>query len=194
MHDFSVTSASVDGQRPWTVKALVAMAVFWTVWSAVFDASRDWLDPFILGASAFIILRMWQGGAGAFALAFACSLFAAFAVGLHAITAIAAGNADIPLLVLGVATVGMNLYLLRHPATKGFINEGRPEELEEISEVDWLQLCLISLFGLLTLSVPLLWAVGVLKGPALYGLGAMTVGVGIAVVRPYIKSMSGAAD
>ena len=171
--------------RPWPVKALVIWGVAGALWAAVFgDDSRTpglvWLGFAILDGWA-----MWTGRRWAFSLTFAGTVLSALLLAVYVFTG--STGVDDANKIVWAATVAGTIYLLYHPLTKRFIGldegtspqvlTGPPDRGGRLS-----QAIAISIFGLLAVGIPLMWAMSLIEGASLIVAVVACIGAGIAVL------------
>ena len=169
-------------ERPWTVVALVVWSIGSAIWGLLFgNPDSTYLLSLPLGA--LFIWGFWTGRAWAFSISYACALISAVALIVFVVT----GSTRIDLVgkIVWFLNVAGTLYLLRHPATKRFIGvekasqapAGPPDRGGRVA-----QATAISLFGVLAVGLPLLWALDLVPGGLLLVGVVACVGAGAAVL------------
>lgn len=180
VEDASPTQAARE--RPWTVIALVVWSIGASLWELLFGEQDG---AYFLGIplTALFVWGFWTGRRWAFSIFYACALIGA--VGL--VVFVVAGSTRIDSLgkVMWFLNVAGSIYLLRHPATKRFIGvdkesqrpTGPPDRGGRVA-----QAAAVSLFGVLSIGLPLLWALAHAP-PALLLVGVISwVGAGISIL------------
>ena len=177
--------------RPWTVKALIAWGIAGAVWGVVVEG--DWgLGDLMISPGLTLVLgwAMWNGARWAFSLTFAGTVLSGLFLASYVfIGSTRIGSTRIDLLdkTVWAVIIAVTVYLLFHPLTRQFIGvdkasrvqapTGPPDRGGRVS-----QAVAISIFGLLAVSIPLLWAMGLIEGLLLMGAALACVGAGITVL------------
>lgn len=173
-------------ERPWTVIALVAWTTLGSLWSLLFSDGARPLDILLnLALTSLFVWGFWTARRWAYSLTFALTVLSAIFLIIVLVTdqaALIVGSK-----ILWVVNLAGYLFLLRHPATKRFIGidkGSRPQRPSGPADRGgrWSQALAISIFGILAVGLPLLWAFGSLDGPLLIAGIVACAGSGILVL------------
>jgi hypothetical protein len=179
-------------RRPWTVQVLVALGTLGLALNIIMDGERETGDLAGFAISAWIIVGFWRGRQWAFVFAFGGWLLSLITLVIHLFSA---PSERPPVLGLWFAMTIVWIFLPWHPKTRAFASPPAMEEkIEPKSRAEMIHFAATSVFAILALIVPVLWALGTLKGVVLYVLVTITVGLGVVALRPYTRPISGAPD
>lgn len=171
-------------ERPWTVVVLVLWGIAGTLWTFFFS---DWVASQLLLELAFVAIvswAYWTARRWVFVLTYACVILSGIGWAIFVFS----GSTRVDALgkVLWFITLVATLYLLRHPATKSFIDPDwdRPREVTGPPDRGGraAQASAIALIGILAVGVPILWTIGALEGPLLIAGVVACIGSGLAVL------------
>lgn len=174
-----------DLARPWTVIALSAWSVLSLLWGLFFIDGWQIGDLLSIGLSIAFVRGYWMGQRWAFHLTFASAILCGIFLIGHVIFASEASSALAKVFSV-LIIVGM-IYLVLHPATKRFVR--LDEELESARPTGppdrggrVAQAVAISIFGILAVALPVLWAFGNVDSRLLLLGLAACIASGVAVL------------
>lgn len=178
------SSSAAPRQRPWTVTTLIAWGIAGALWGLFFG---DWQATDLISLPLALLFGwgFWTGKRWAYTLTFAGAVLSGIFLAGYVVT----GSTRIDTLgkVLWFINVAGTLYLLLHPATKGFIGIDKNARRERPTGPPdrggrAAQAAAVSIFGILAVAIPLLWTVDMLGGALLIAALVACVGAGIAVL------------
>ena len=170
-----------EPQRPWTVKALVVLSVLGTVIGAVIQDQALGAVVFNIAFTALMVWAYWEGKRWAYQLTFALIVLGGT---LGTLALFLNDETTLVQRIYWIATIVVYVVLLQHPRTKAFIGIGEtpPPAGPPSRGGRGIQALAISVFGVLAVGVPLLWAVGVLGGAALAIGAVLCLAAGLALL------------
>jgi hypothetical protein len=171
-------------ERPWTVVVLVLWGIAGTLWTFFFS---DWVASQLLLELAFAAIvtwAYWMAHRWVFVLTYAGVILSGIGWAIFVFSG--STRIDARGKVLWFITIVAMLYLLRHQATRRFIDPDwdRPREVTGPPDRGGraAQASAIALFGVLAVGVPILWTIGMLEGPLLMAAVVACLGSGLAVL------------